>query len=206
MRIRVHFSLKVRVLSVFWPYFEPKTRGVAKSPGFSPETVRFRFFRVMSKIMKPKKTIMKTNNVHDLHGTYRGDRHGDRPNVPIAEPKCPTWLRADAKKIFRKEAKRLLSAKMVTELDEGQLAIYASAMARLIEVEKALDSLDTYETPNSAGGTQLSALFRAYKVLGDRVEISRQGFRHDARCSLQSQSHGQRQEGRRGLGRGLTFA
>ena len=76
--------------------------------------------------------------VHRAQGTYRADRHGNAPEPKPATPKAPTWLTAEAKKLWRYFAARLAAVNVLSELDQQALGIYCSAAARVAKAEKAI--------------------------------------------------------------------
>lgn len=82
----------------------------------------------------PKPTAIKK-----LEGTYRRDRapqNEPRPRVMIPPP--PKWLHGAALREYRRAAKLLFKARVLTELDGAALAVYANEFALWREAVDAL--------------------------------------------------------------------
>lgn len=62
-------------------------------------------------------------------GTFRADRHGDRPEVPVKKPKLPKWLTAEGKAEWNRQVKLLEKAGLIAELDRAALAVYCDTWA-----------------------------------------------------------------------------
>ena len=62
---------------------------------------------------KPKPTALKL-----IQGTYRPDRaNPNEPKPKAAIPPCPKFLQGDARKQYRKTAKKLLKIELMPEFD-----------------------------------------------------------------------------------------
>jgi hypothetical protein len=63
---------------------------------------------------KPKSTVLKL-----IQGTYRPDRENpSEPRPRIEIPPCPKFLQVEARKQYRKIAKKLTRIGLMTELDD----------------------------------------------------------------------------------------
>ena len=72
---------------------------------------------------KPKPTALKL-----IQGTYRSDRANlNEPKPKAGIPPCPKFLRGDARKQYRKTAKKLLKIGLMTELDDMALSMLYQA-------------------------------------------------------------------------------
>lgn len=78
---------------------------------------------------KPKPTALKL-----IQGTYRPDRANlNEPKPKAGIPPCPKFLQGDARKQYRKTAKKLLKIGLMTELDDMALAMLCQAWAEYLE-------------------------------------------------------------------------
>ena len=74
----------------------------------------------------------KPVELHILAGTYRQDRHGNRP-LPTSIPKCPNGMTPAARKHWRRLAHVLAQAGIINQIDGLSLRLLA-------------ESIDLYET------------------------------------------------------------
>jgi len=83
----------------------------------------------------------KPTELHKRQGTYREDRHAADPagDVSPSVPRCPSWVRDDAKKHWRTIGKMLADYGVMGESFTLALAMLVNALARLIELEKHVE-------------------------------------------------------------------
>lgn len=67
-----------------------------------------------------------------------------RPKFEMGAPSCPSWLSADAKKVWRKKVKELSEAGTLATVDGELLAAFCVASANLASVTKAIDAAGVY--------------------------------------------------------------
>ena len=79
------------------------------------------------------------SNMHLLHGTHRGDRHGGGLAVKIINPDPPFGLPAAAEAEWRKMAPVLSGYRLLSDLDLTALEAYCRVYARWLEAERLLD-------------------------------------------------------------------
>jgi len=78
---------------------------------------------------KPKPTALKV-----IQGTYRPDRaNPNEPKPRVVIPPCPKFLQGDARKQYRKTAKKLARIGLITELDDMALAMLCQGWAEYLE-------------------------------------------------------------------------
>lgn len=77
------------------------------------------------------------------------------PQPDRSMPACPKWLTAEAKAEWRRVAKRLHDAGVLTSVDRAVLAVYCQAWARWVEAEQMID-LHGQTTTNDKGVAYLS--------------------------------------------------
>jgi len=65
--------------------------------------------------------------------------HADEPRPPLARPKAPGWLSAEAKREWRRVVNLLADVGMMTELDVGLLGAYCDAYGTWVRARKALE-------------------------------------------------------------------
>src|SRR5574340_320662 len=78
-------------------------------------------------------------------------RHPHRPEHPRGAklPACPPHLQGEARKEWRRLGKKLVTWRLMTEIDQGALALYCTAWARWVEAEEALAKYGTViKSPN----------------------------------------------------------
>ena len=96
---------------------------------------------------RPKPTASKR-----LSGTLRRDRQNQREPKPKAGARCPSWLAADAKSVWRDLAPVLERMKVLTEADREALALLCSALAEYRQARAVLDREgSTYRATTEAG-------------------------------------------------------
>lgn len=89
--------------------------------------------------------------IHQLHGTYRDDRHGGELKVDCVMPDPPDWLNDIAKKEWLRIAPVLKKYKVLSDMDITVLEMYCVVYARWISAEKKMQSIrdgEISETPN----------------------------------------------------------
>lgn len=79
------------------------------------------------------------SNMHLLHGTHRGDRHGGGLAVKIVNPDPPPGMTAAAEAEWRKMAPVLSGYRLLSDLDLTALEAYCRVYARWLEAERLLD-------------------------------------------------------------------
>ena len=78
---------------------------------------------------KPKPTALKL-----IQGTYRADRaNPNEPKPKAGIPPCPKFLQGDARKQYRKTAKKLAKIGLMTELDDMALSMLCQAWVDYLE-------------------------------------------------------------------------
>ena len=80
----------------------------------------------------------KPDKLKVLHGTYRKDRAYDEPRPVLEEPSCPSWLRQEAKREWKRVVPILLELGLLSKLDRAVLSVYCDAWADVYECEKTL--------------------------------------------------------------------
>lgn len=69
----------------------------------------------------------KPVNLHVLQGTYREDRHGSLP-LPSTLPKCPVGMSPGARKHWRRLARLLNQAGIISQIDGLSLRLLAESV------------------------------------------------------------------------------
>jgi P27 family predicted phage terminase small subunit len=78
---------------------------------------------------KPKPTALKL-----IQGTWRPDCHNpNEPKPKAGIPPCPKFLQGDARKLYKKTAKKLARIGLMTELDDMALAMLCQGWAEYLE-------------------------------------------------------------------------
>jgi len=95
----------------------------------------------------------KSVEQHLLEGTFRKDRHGQKPQSQTEAPTCPGWLSLAAKAEWRRVTPELKHRGMLTKLDRVALAMYCQTYAHLRKAEEELEDGLTYEYTNKNGST-----------------------------------------------------
>lgn len=98
-----------------------------------------------------------------------------KPNANAVRP--PSWLNATAKREFKKLASELLQTELITNVDVNQLAMYCSAMARYIEMQKGIENEETGEI--EIDEKKLDILFKQLKAMAAEF-----GFTPSSRAKL----------------------
>ncbi len=105
--------------------------------------------------MKGRKALPA--NLHMLHGTHRGDRHGGGVAVRIVNPEPPSGLPEVAEAEWRKMAPVLSGYKLLSDLDLTALEMYCRVYARWLAAEKALEESGTLVFETQTGYQTQSA-------------------------------------------------
>lgn len=73
----------------------------------------------------------------------------DEPRIAVEIPRPPLHMTKDEKKIFRKIAKQLAAARVITQLDSNALMLYCTAYVRWVQANKMIEQ-DGYliDSPN----------------------------------------------------------
>lgn len=81
---------------------------------------------------RPKPTNMKL-----LQGTYRADRaSSNEPAPPPAVPSCPSFLKGEARREWKRISKDLATLGLLTRIDRAALAGYCTAWETYVESDK----------------------------------------------------------------------
>ena len=75
-------------------------------------------------------------------GTFRGDRHGDCPEIEPNKPKCPNWLGGGAKKHWPEICQLLFDHGIISKVDKVSLSLLVDSLADWIETTKLCIALD----------------------------------------------------------------
>lgn len=103
--------------------------------------------------------------IHQLHGSYRGDRHGGEMQVETILPDPPDRLSDEAKAEWERLAPELHKLGILTALDLAILEAYCNVFARYLKAERRLAEIVDGElsvTPN--GYEQQSAWFQVANI------------------------------------------
>lgn len=113
------------------------------------------------------------SNVKKMRGTYRADRAPENEPEPEQEaPNCPTWLKREAKREWRRITPQLEDLGLLTGIDRSALAAYCQAYHEWWEMESDIDE-NGYYMVTSSGYEQIrpavtirnKALNRMHKFL-----------------------------------------
>lgn len=96
----------------------------------------------------------KPTRLKIIQGTYRADRAGlNEPDPEPVAPKCPTFLKGQARREWKRISEHLEGLGLLTQIDLAALASYCLAWETLIESDKVIRAEGrTILTPN--GSTQ----------------------------------------------------
>lgn len=103
--------------------------------------------------------------IHQLHGTYREDRHGKGIQLDSILPEPPERLTEVARLEWRRVAKELHDAGILTSLDLTALEMYCTVFAQWVEAHEEMRKRPggmVSSTPN--GYKQQSAWFQVANV------------------------------------------
>lgn len=99
----------------------------------------------------------KPTNLHDLEGTYRGDRQNpDEPRLPVELPDRPPWVDDDDRTalIFDQVTKYITEMQVGASVDGIALSLLADQLATYIEIRQQIrDEGLTVEVTTKASGT-----------------------------------------------------
>ena len=73
-----------------------------------------------------------------IRGTRQDRINKTEPKPAASEPKCPTWLSTDGKKIWRRVAKQLKEMGMLFEADQDVICAYVQAVITHQEASKVV--------------------------------------------------------------------
>lgn len=116
---------------------------------------------------------MKEIADHILNGTYRQDRHGNRPTMkqPNSTPKAPNHLTREEAEIFTEIAKKLFENELLSNLDIYTLETYAVQLALYRRARRELEKSGEYVSTftNKSGHKNLipSPWLQVLKSSGD---------------------------------------
>ncbi len=82
----------------------------------------------------PKPTKLKV-----IQGTYRKDRAStNEPKPEQTVPKCPTFLKGEARREWRRITAELIKLKLLSEIDRAALAAYCTNWEMYVEADKII--------------------------------------------------------------------
>lgn len=116
---------------------------------------------------------MKSILEHQLNGTYKEHRHGNRPTMkqPKQIPTAPEHLTKEESKIFSEIAKKLYENELLSSLDIYSLECYSVQLALFRKAKQELQKSGEYVSTftNKAGAVNLvpSAWLQVLKNSGD---------------------------------------
>jgi len=113
--------------------------------------------------------------VKKLRGTVQPCRDGAADNgnsiARLTDVKPPSWLNADAKKIFKSKAGQLIALQVLTVLDIDLLALYAQSYSLIIEALKKIREEGKFNTLYNDEGQIIGFVENPYlKVYRDNFE------------------------------------
>ena len=83
----------------------------------------------------------KPTRLKKIQGTYRADRDaGNEPEPTIEIPKCPTFLKGEARREWKRISVELEQLGLISQIDRAALAAYCSCWAQFAETEKLLQT------------------------------------------------------------------
>lgn len=82
-------------------------------------------------------------NLLKLRGSWRADRHGSAPEVPIDKPIMPRSLKGEARKEWERLVPQLVAVNIVTKLDRNLLAVYCQTFSQWQDTIKLFESVRT---------------------------------------------------------------
>lgn len=88
----------------------------------------------MTRGRKPKPTALK-----ELQGNPGKRAINAREPKPTGTPRCPQWLKGEARKEWQRVTKGLAEIGIVTKVDRAVLAAYCQSYARWVEAEEHLE-------------------------------------------------------------------
>lgn len=94
-----------------------------------------------------------------MTGTYRPDRANKAEAQPLAKmPQCPGWLTDDGRRLWRRLAKVLNDAGLLTYVDGPALEMLCQSYGRWVEAEKYLGRLrvDQHVVESEKGGLYIN--------------------------------------------------
>lgn len=121
--------------------------------------------------VRPLPTALKL-----IQGETRKERLNlAEPKPRAVAPRCPQWLNAEARRIWRKLAPKLTRLGILTEIDGEVLAAFCNTYARYIETERRIEEEglilsvgeNGYRQQNAAVGVSLKYLAQARAFLGE---------------------------------------
>jgi P27 family predicted phage terminase small subunit len=118
---------------------------------------------------------MKSVSEHQLNGTFRKDRHGNKPTMkkPKDIPPAPEHLTKAEAKIFNEIAKKLFENEVLSTLDVYTIETYAVQLNLFRKAKHELEKTGEYvsEYTNKAGASNLvpSPWLQVLKNSGDAL-------------------------------------
>ena len=81
----------------------------------------------------------KSNKLKLLQGTYRKDRDGgENPSPASSIPNCPSFLKGEARREWKRISPELAANGLLSELDRAALAAYCSSWGMYVETDKVI--------------------------------------------------------------------
>lgn len=133
---------------------------------------------------KPKPTALKK-----LQGNP-GKRalNKKEPQLDNTMPQCPPHLNDEAKKEWRRMAKRLHDAGILTYVDRASLAAYCQAYGRWVEAEELAEKDGLIIETSNGNKIQNPAVGIANKAMADMVKIASEfGMTPSSRTKLKTE-------------------
>ena len=110
-----------------------------------------------------------------MRGSWRAKTRANKPEPQGGRPICPTWLRKDAKRVWKKIAPRLDAMKVLGEIDRNSLARYCQIFAKWREAEEFLAKHGTALPVRNAAGDLVD--FKQFPQVNLAMKLSDQLLR-----------------------------
>lgn len=111
----------------------------------------------------------KPDNVHQLQGTHRKDRHGDldtKIQLDSKLPKPPTWLPQFAKKEWQRVCNIMKAVGVITEADASVLTQYCLLYSEMKKVKEEFQAAKHTQLRLCAAELGLTPVSRSKIVVG----------------------------------------
>lgn len=133
---------------------------------------------------KPKPTALK--NLQGNPGKRKLPTNEPKPDNTM--PQCPAHLNDEAKKEWKRMAKRLHQAGILTYVDRAALAAYCQAWGRWVEAEELADADGLIIETSNGNKIQNPAVGIANKAMADMVRYASEfGMTPSARTKLKTE-------------------
>ena len=94
-------------------------------------------------------------SVLKMRGSWRADLRRDEPQPGTKPPRCPSWMRPEAKAAWRLLVPKLARLGLLTEIDGNALARYCDAWARWKSAAESLAKNGEFYTKKGPDGALL---------------------------------------------------